>query len=54
MHAISTVESMEVGTFIPHAGVLSPKYDKLKYLHGNIFLEVRLGTCVENWAEQKT
>ena len=31
--------------------VLSPKYDMDAYMA--TLLEVRLGTCIENWAEQK-
>jgi hypothetical protein len=51
IRAISTVESMNIGTY-HFTHVPSPKSQVHECLHGNIFLEVRLGTCVHSWVEQ--
>jgi hypothetical protein len=53
IRVILTVESIEIGTY-HFTRVPSPTFQIWHgCLHDNTFLEVRLGTCVENWAEQK-
>ena len=50
IHAIAAVDRMEVGTYhftsFHFTRVPSLKYDMDVCLHGNVFLEVRLGICV--------
>ena len=47
---------MEVGTchFIEGPQSLSPNYDVDAYMATHFGGEVRFGTCVESWVEQKT